>query len=295
MSRLSPPCAASAALALLSVVAGARAAPPGPAVAISVDGRMGQSTAPYVTSAFPSTSGYGASLVAGTRVYVAEHWQLRLRAPLVLMRVEQPAGALYAEAAWGNPELGVTYVRPWLEHDGWSSTVAVSFAVAAPLAEHDSAQLAGRALRLANALEGFGEPALFTPGVLPLTPASSVTLASRRWQLSGSLALPLLIRVSDADLRPENEARPFGLVALAALDAELRVVRWLSFAGSGRLAAQAIAPAADQASPLQPLAAGRADFHLGESLRLSVLIQAPIGGALGGSTVAGGLGMQATF
>ena len=130
-------------LALLLVAVRARATPPEPAVALWVDGRVGQSTAPYVTSAFPSASGYGGFLVLGAQLRVAERWQLGLRAPLVLMRVEQPAGALYGEAAWANPELTVTLVRPWLEHDGWRSTFAAGLALGAPVAEHDSAQLAG--------------------------------------------------------------------------------------------------------------------------------------------------------
>ena len=150
-------------------------------------------------------------------------------------------------------------------------------------------------MRLANALEGFGEPALFTPGVIPLSPSSRLTFESRRWRLGGSLTLPLLVRVSDADLPRDSKTRSVGVVAVAAIEAELRVLRWLSIAGSGRLTVQAVAPAADPDGPLQLLAAGRANFHVGSQVSPFVLIQAPIGGALGGSTVAGGLGVQVAF
>lgn len=284
-----------AALAVLSAAAGAHAAPPDPVAEVGIEGRVGQSTAPYFTSAFRSTSGYGGFLLVGARLRVARHWQLGLRAPLVLMRVEQPAGALYAEAAWANPELNAALNLTWLERDGWTLAFMPSLALAAPVAEHDPAQLAGRALRLANALEGFSEPALFTPGVLPLTPTGRLTLQSLRWKFSASLALPLLWRVSDADLPPESNPRSLGFTPVAALEAQLRILPWLAIAVTPRLTAQAIAPADDGATSWQPLAAGRADFRLGEHLSLSALVQAPVGGPLGGSTGAGGVAAVGKF
>ncbi|HEY6079680.1 MAG TPA: hypothetical protein VIW29_12785 [Polyangiaceae bacterium] len=280
---------------MLQVAVCAGAEPEAPVVEVAVDSHVGQSTAPYFTSAFPSTSGYGASFVLATRLRIARSLQLGLRVPLVLMRVEQPAGALYAEAAWGNPELNASFEQPWLEHDGWSVGLGVSLALGVPLAEHDPAQLAGRALRLANALEGFSEPGLFTPGVLPLTPAGGLVLESPRWKFSASLALPLLFRVSNADLPPESEPQPFGFTPVLALEAQLRVLRWLSVAGSSRFTAQAVEPANDPAGAVQVLVAGRVDFHLGEHVLLSPLVQAPVGGSLGGSTVTGGLGLRVAF
>jgi hypothetical protein len=295
MRRWARHCGISAALALLSIALRGHAAPREPAIEVSVDGHLGQSTAPYFTSAFPTTSGYGTSLLLGARLRIAARWQLGLRVPLVLMRVEQPAGALYAEAAWGNPELNATFQQPWLEHDGWRLTYAASLAIAAPLAEHDPAQLAGRALRLADALEGFSEPGLFTPGVLPVTPAGSLTLQSSRWRFAAELGLPLLLRVSDADLPAEGRTRSFGLTPVAAGEGQLRLLRWLSLAAAARCAIHAIAPVDDQAAAAQLLVAGRADFQLREDLSLSALLQAPVGGPLGGSTITGGLGIRGAF
>jgi hypothetical protein len=211
------------------------------------------------------------------------------------MRVEQPAGALYAEAAWANPELSATVVRPWLERDGWQLSWETSLAIGVPLAEHDPAQLAGRALSLANALEGFSEPGLYTPGVLPFTPASRLALQSPRWKLATSLSLPLLFRVSNADLPDESDSRSFAFTPIVRLDAELRVLRWLSVGIAPRLTVLALTPTEDHAAPLQLLAAGHVDFPLGKHLSLSALVQAPVGGPLGGSTVAGGLRLGAAF
>ena len=284
---------ASTALAVLSTIASVRAAPH--LIEVVVDSRMGRSTAAYFTSAFPSTSGYGAFVIAGAGLRVAQHWQLGLRAPLVLMRVEQPAGALYAEAAWANPELKARFQQTLLERDGWTATLEASLAVGLPLAEHDRAQLAGRAMRLANALEGFSEPALFTPGVFPLTPAGDLVLESPRWKLSASLALPLLFRVTKADLPPESKPRSLGFTPVVGLEAQLDVLRWLSVALAPRLTAQAMAPADDHAARWQLLAVGRTDFHLAEHLSISALVQAPIAGPLGGSTIAAGLGLGVAF
>lgn len=293
MKRSSQLRALASAAAILLAGSSVRAAPP--KVEVMADARIGQSTAPYFTAAFPETSGYGAALIGSARYGLAERWQLGLRAPLVLMRVEQPAGALYAEAAWANPELSVALERPWLELDGWRMSLQTSLAVGVPLAEHDSAQLAGRALRLANALEGFSEPGLYTPGVLPLTPAGCIGLQSPRWKVAASLTLPLLFRVSNADLPDESEPRSFAFTPIVEVDAVLRVLRWLSVGIAPRLTGLALPPAEDHAAPLQLLAAGHVDFHLGEHLSLSALLQAPIAGPLGGSTIESGLRLGVAF
>lgn len=271
------------------------AEPTEPKAEVWVDSRVGQSTAPYFTSAFPRAGGYGASIVIGGRVPIASRFYVGARVPLVLMRVEQPAGALYAEAAWANPELSATFEQPWFERGDWRARVSGSFAVGVPLAEHDAAQLAGRALRLANAFEGFSEPVLYTPGVVPVTPTGGFALQNPRWKLSASLGVPLLFRVSKADLPAEAHPRRFGLIPVASLEVQWRVRRWLALAASPRLTAQAIAPAEDHASPLQLLAAAHVDFQLAAPLTLSVLFQAPVGRPLGGSTAAGGLRLGAEF
>jgi hypothetical protein len=293
MRRSSRLAALTSSAVILLVGASVLAAPP--VAEVTAEARIGQSTAPYYTAAFPETSGYGAVLIGAAHYRPSERWHLALRAPLVLMRVEQPAGALYAQAAWANPELSGAIERPWLERDGWKLSGETSLAIGVPLAEHDPAQLAGRALSLANALEGFSEPGLYTPGVLPFTPASRLTLRSPRWKVTASLKLPLLLRVASADLPGESDARFFAFTAVVGLDAELRVLRWLSIGSAPRLTVLALTPAEDHAAPLQLLAEGHVDCALGTHLSLSALVQAPVGGPLGGSTVAGGLRLGAAF
>jgi hypothetical protein len=292
MSRRLP--RASALLALVTTAGLGHAEPTARRTEVNVglEGRVGQTTAPYVTSAFPRTSGYGGFLVASADLRVARSWHLGLRAPLVLMRVEQPAGALYAEAAWGNPELSASFEYPWHESDGRSLAVVAGLSAGIPVAEHDPAQLAGRALVLAQALEGFSEPGLFTPGVLPLTPAASLRWKSQRWLASAGLRLPLLFRLSEADLPEESDARALGFTPVATVDVAFRVWNWLSLAAAPRLTIRAVAPVDDHAGVVQLLAAGRAELHLHEALTVSLLFQAPVGGPLGGTTAAGGVGLQ---
>jgi hypothetical protein len=268
---------------------------PEPRLRLSLAGVIGQSRAPYFTSAFPTTSGYGAAFVLSGNVLVAPRFYLGARVPLVSMRVEQPAGALYDEAAWANPELSATLERPWLEHHAWRSRVAATLALGLPLAEHDAAQLSGRALRLANALEGFSEPGLYTPGVFSVIPTGSLVIERPRLKLTASIGMPLLFRLSDADLPPESQARSFGLVPVMTAKADWRLFGWLSLVAAPRLTAEVIAPANDHAAAVHFVAAGGADVHWGEHLTLSARLQAPIAGALGGSTVASGLQLNAKF
>jgi hypothetical protein len=262
---------------------------------VVLNARAGTSTGPYVTSAFPETTAYGVGLTVRTRLRVSPRLSWGLRVPLVLARVEQPAGALFAEADWGNPELSFAFELWRLERDGWTLDVATGLALGAPLAEHDDAQLAGRALAFANALEGYGEPELFTAGVVPITPSGQLLITSRRWSFGASLKLPVLARISTASLPPESNTRALGFVPVAELSARLQVRRWLAFSAAPRLAVRAVSAVDDHASSTQLSAGGQVEFRLGNATNAAIGIQAPLGGALGGSTFAGGVSVLTAF
>jgi hypothetical protein len=262
---------------------------------LSLEGRFGSSTGPYVTPAFPQTTAYGGVIGAHARLRVNQRLWLGLRAPLVLARVKQPAGALFAEAAWANPELSADFEALRLERQGWRLALHAGLALGLPLAEHDRAQLAGRTLAFADSLEGFGEPELFTPGVLPLTPRASLQLSSGRWRFGASLKLPVLARVSEASLPSDATTRALGLVGVAALEARLQLLRWLALGAAPRLAVRAIAPVDDHASAAQLSVLGRVEIRLADELSASALFQAPVAGPLGGSTLGGGLLLSAAF
>jgi hypothetical protein len=214
---------------------------------------------------------------------------------LVLTGLQQPAGAFYAEAAWANPELSGAFELMRREQDGWTLDLTTSLALGVPIAEHDNAQLAGRALAFADALEGFGEPELFTPGVLPFSPAGHLLLASKRWRFGVSLKLPVLVRISDASLPSASVTRSLGFVPVAELSARLQLLSWLGVVAAPRLTARAVAPSDDHGSPLQLLAIGQAEFRLGHATSAAAVFQAPLGGELGGSTLAAGFTLRSAF
>lgn len=281
-------------------VARARAEPLAPfsteqRLQVTLNARAGTSTGPYVTSAFPETTAYGVALTLRTRLRLSTRLSLGLRVPLVLARVEQPAGALFAEAAWGNPELGFALELWRLERDGWTLDVATGLALGAPLAEHDDAQLAGRALAFADALEGDGEPELFTPGVVPVTPSCQLLLANRRWRFGASLKLPILARISAGSLPPESNTRALGVVPVAELSARLQLRDWLALSAAPRLTVRAVAPVDEHASSTQLSVSSQLEFRLGDATSAAAAIQAPLGGALGGSTFAGGVSVLTAF
>jgi hypothetical protein len=262
---------------------------------LAVSARAGTSTGPYVTSAFPETTAYGVALTLRARLLLTQKLSLGLRVPLVLARVEQPAGALFAEAAWGNPELDVQWELLRFEREGWTLDFASRLALGAPLAEHDAAQLAGRALAFADALEGYGEPELFTPGVVPITPSGLLLLSSRRWRFGATVKLPVLARVSAASLPTTSDARGLGFVPVAELSARWQWLRWLAVGAASRLTVRAVAPVDDHAAAAQLLATGQVELRLASATSAAVVFQAPVAGPLGGATFAGGVNWCTAF
>lgn len=265
-------------------------------VLLSLDSQLGTSSSPYLPGAFPETSGYGSVLRFDAKVRLGSKLRIGGRAALALMRVEQPAGAFYAEAAWGNPELSAGLEQALWTRGKWTLVLAPQLAVGIPLAEHDSqvSQLEGRALALADAFEGLSQPELFTPGVLPLTPAAQLELADPRWRFTAALKLPVLLRVSNANLPSESEPRAFGLVPVLELGVRFQAWRWLALGLGPRLAWRALPPVSGQAAALQPLACVSTQFHFLD-IDAALKLRAPVAGPLGGSTIAGGLELQASF
>lgn len=263
---------------------------------LGIEARAGTATAPYVTRAFPQARGYGASLQAFANWQLASDMGLWLRAPYALMRVEQPAGALYDEAAFGNPELGVRLERALSDSLVRAPRAGIVLGLALPLAEHDSrdSQLEGRALTLANAFSGLSEPELYTPGVVALTPAVFVSLGWPRFSLRGSLKLPLLARVSRANLPSDALVRSFGVTSVFDVEARVAVLRWLTLCLEPRFTLREVAVVSDGAGPANLLLSGSGEVALSNSFSFALALHVPVGGALR-STVAGGIYVQAKF
>jgi hypothetical protein len=257
-----------------------------------VQAHFGVSTAPFDVTSLPEAKGQAFVFLAGGRYALSQPLSLELHVPFVLGSVAQPAGSYVDAAALGNPELGARY--RFVDRSAGVSTLALSgaFAVGAPLASHGQNLMPNRVLAIADGIEGRGHPEWFTPGVVPLTPATALHWASGAWSLETELRLPLLVRVSDADLPSSStNTRSFGLATVLGLEARYRLSQRLSLASAAQLFFDLI-PAVEHVrdvSRVQDFERLSLYIHFGSLASLVVDLQTAIGGELGGSTVGGGL------
>jgi hypothetical protein len=162
----------------------------------------------------------------------------------------------------------------------------------APLASHAEDLMPNRVLAIADGIEGRAHPEWFTPGVVPITPSSTLRWAAAAWSIETELRLPLLLRVSEANLPSEStNPKTLGFAAVAAVEARYRLSRRFSLAAATQLfldIAPAVAHVRD-VSRLQDFERLGLHIHFGSRAALVVDLQTAIAGDLGGSMVAGGL------
>jgi len=152
--------------------------------------------------------------------------------------------------------------------------------------------MSNRVLAIADGIEGRGHPEWFTPGVVPITLSTAVRWASAPWSLETELRLPLLLRVSDADL-PSSSTNPqsLGVATVVGLEARYRLSRRLSLAAATQLFFDLV-PAVEHVrdlSRVQDLERLSLHIHFGSLAALVVDLKTAIGGELAGSTFAFGL------
>jgi hypothetical protein len=212
--------------------------------------------------------------------------------PLVLGSVAQPAGSYVDAAALGNPQLGARY--RFVERHSGEARLALSGVVelGVPLASHAPNLMPNRVLAIADGIEGRGHPEWFTPGVTTITPSTTLGWASASWRLTAELRLPLLVRVSEADLPSgTTDTKSLGLAAVAGVLGRYHLSRRLSLAAAAHLFWD-VAPSAAHVrsvSPVQDFERLSLLVHFGSRGALCVDLQTAIAGELGGSLVAGGL------
>ena len=259
---------------------------------IELQTHFGVSTAPFDVTSLPEAKGQAFVFLAAGRYALSQPLSLELHVPLVLGSVAQPAGSYVDAAALGNPELGARY--RFVERRAGASTLALSGAVAVgvPLAGHGENLMPNRVLAIADGIEGRGHPEWFTPGVVPLTPAIAFRWASAPWSLETELRLPLLVRVSEADLPSSStNTQSLGVATVVGLEARYRLSQRLSLASAAHLFFDLV-PAVEHVrdvSRVQDFERLSLHIHFGSLAALVVDLQTAIGGELGGSTVAGGL------
>ena len=172
----------SIATALAAVPAPARAEPA--AVQASVELRIGAAKAPFYTDALPETTSeftQARSMILAASLRIAPALFVGARLPAAPSTVRQPAGSYADEKAVGNPELNAEWLAPPRALGGHLVHLTLRGAIGLPLAEHGSPMslVQNRVVALSNALDGWRNPELYQPGVLPLTLSGRASLEPR--------------------------------------------------------------------------------------------------------------------
>ncbi|MFZ5892788.1 MAG: hypothetical protein ACOY0T_17140 [Myxococcota bacterium] len=262
-------------------------------MSLSVTNRAGLVQAPFFTKAFPHASGFAAVVTAGAAVQLSSIGWLRLNLPISVVRLDFPAGAQVAETALGNLELG-------LEHQlqlAPPTHVALLGGLLVPTAEYGSntALLNNRALALGNALNGGLDSPLLTPGITTLRVGVAVEHSHQPFVMRASLALPLLIRISDASLPETSETHAIGVLPTVRASAAVWIVPWFATSLGAALMTEPLrvqepALERDRNRRIQPVVQPALHFRLGRHVALGLDGSVPVGGTLGGE--AWGIGIR---
>ena len=259
---------------------------------IRAQAHFGVAKAPFYVPALPEAKGHAFVLLAAARYPISQPLSLQVRAPMVLGSIRQPAGSYVDAAALGNPQIGAGFRLFQRRSDQTSLALYGAVDIGAPLASHDEDLMPNRVLAIADGIEGRRHPEWFTPGVLPITPSGAFRWASAAWTVEAELRLPLLMRVSEADLpSTTTKTRSLGFASIVGVEARYRLSRLLSLASAAHLFFDVIPPVEHVrgVSRVQDFERISLHFHVGSNAALVVDVQTAIAGELGGSTVAGGL------
>jgi hypothetical protein len=259
---------------------------------IEARAHFGVATTPFDVTALPEAKGHGFVFLASGRYALMEPLTFELHVPLVLGSVAQPAGSYVDAAALGNPEMGARYRLIERHSDESAVDLCLALAIGAPLASHAQNLMPNRVLAIADGIEGRGHPEWFTPGVLPITASAAVRWAFAPWSLEAELRLPLLVRVSEADLpSATTDTNSLGVASVAVVEGRYRLSRRLSLASAAHLFFDAV-PAVEHVRAIarvQDFERLSLHIHFGPSAALAVDLQTALGGELGGTMVAGGI------
>jgi hypothetical protein len=239
-----------AAAVIVALLIQTRAAPAQPAAAVdgdpvrvSLGARLGLAQTPFPSSTAHEISGLLTSLLLEGEVAVAPALALRLRLPLVLAGVDQPAGSARAETAWGNPEAAVL----WRVRDTAATRLLGRLALAVPLPGGDAAlarrPLANQALLLASAQRGHHDQELYAPGRVALTPAARFDVSRGRLAAFAELKLPFMLALARGDNEPATDVHALAVSAEAT--AGVAVAWWRLRAGVAPWLALDLLPAGE--------------------------------------------------
>jgi hypothetical protein len=265
--------------------------------------RAGSVAAPFATRAIPEVrSEFQAYSIIGCIRLMLPPWQFGVRLPFATSSVEQPAGSYVADYTFGNPEVFVergVFTSPLGSEEGLRWRSSLRLAVGMPVAGHGPAEswVKNRVLAASDAVEGWREPELFQPGILPIVPGMFTQLEGASWNATGALKLPVLIRTSRASY-PSEVSVGSGLMPVLSLGGAWHARHWLTLGASTSatwLAVQPVDPLRDvgRSGRVQLTVVPYVQFRLPfVFVRLDLL--AATGGPLDGTfSVGGSVGVQA--
>lgn len=259
--------------------------------------RVGSASSPFFTAGLTEASSeftQAISFVLGGHFRLTDDLTIGLRLPAAPSVIEQPGGSYVDDKAFGNPELFVEHRRPRIRWGAFGVALSVRGAIGAPLAGHGSEDTLtkNRVVEVSNAIEGWRNQELYTPGVVPLTVSAQAVARSDPWQVVASVELPLMIRVSDASLPAEAETRALAITPHLLLGAAWWPRAWLGVSARAFAVVQARAPVATAGGSVQLGIEPRIEFAIGDHVAVTTDLLVPIGGPLDG-TLGIGLGVVA--
>lgn len=252
---------------------------------VGVEAHLGLAAAPFDVMTLPEAKGQAFVVGLHGSYALGSSTSIGVRAPFVIASVAQPAGSYVDAATVGNPQLRGAH-RLLHRTSTAVMTLVGGLDIGVPLAGHSASLLPNRALAIANAIDGMGSPDLFTPGVVPVTPSASLQWISMPWRVDGMMRLPLLVRVSNADL-PDATTTPnaIGLAIVLGIEGGRQLTRRLGLVAATRLTTE-LWPSADHVraiSRVQDLERLSLAIRIRGRAVLLVDVQAAFGGEVGGS------------
>ena len=249
--------------------------------------RAGVVDAPYPSATLGevrSEAGQARLFRLGGALRVAENAWVGAHAAYVFGGVEQAAGSYRAASAWGNPMLFGRLSRPdFVRVAGATIDGDLALSLGIPVAAERGnpyEQLDRRTLAMGNALEGMMDPEVFTPDNLPGALGGSLVLSAEHFQLSLSLELPFLLRLSDDTIPDGASSSALGFVPNVEAHAAAWPWTWLGLSLGGMLAWPVVEPVylASRSGDPQTTLVPRLLFALGRAVLIT----------LDGSVAAGG-------
>ena len=255
--------------------------------------RVGRATAPFFTEALPTAQSeftQAISFVFGGHFAASPNLSVGARVAAAPSVVMQPAGSYIDEKTWGNPELFAQMPGPAFSLGPFRGASAFRIALGVPLAGHDRRLSRNRVVAVSDAMEGWRNAELHTPGVLPVTATYTSTLVDGDWHLQGAAKLPVMFRINDADLPEESATRAVSSVPHVSLGATYWATPWFAASALTYLAVQAPAPVAHDRGAVQLGLEPGVRFVICDSLAIALDASVPLGGPLA-DTLGFGIGV----